>query len=196
VIADVPFTSFVVWGVESDTHIDVGVQRTFSDLLMMRGEVNVHMLAASLRVLYRYLNGYMRSSNVETMPSNGQLLELLVQYPEIRLSITAVSHDVWRLMPRSTAIGLHYIFSLKHGQEAANKFFSKLASGSELIEDDPVFHLRRTLLRDLSEKRKLPTMMKLALTIKAWNSWIEGRPLRLLKFNAVGPQAEEFPEIL
>lgn len=76
--------------------------------------------------------------------------------------------------------------------DAANRFFMSLASGANLQADDPILILRNTLMAQPHKAGRSTRDNRVriaALTIKAWNKWRKGKPLRQLKFSA----GESFP---
>ena len=76
--------------------------------------------------------------------------------------------------------------------DAANRFFTSLASGANLQADDPILILRNTLMAQPHKAGRSTRDNRVriaALTIKAWNKWRKGKPLRQLKFSA----GESFP---
>lgn len=76
--------------------------------------------------------------------------------------------------------------------DAADRFFMSLASGANLQADDPILILRNTLMAQPHKAGRSTRDNRVriaALTIKAWNKWRKGKPLRQLKFSA----GESFP---
>lgn len=190
--ANTAFSSLVVWGIPSDLSIDTGTSRQLADVLYSRGEKDVNVLAAAVRWVWKYEQGKLRDTAAAT--SHATLLEVLSRHPQLRSSV-GVARPAINLLPFSAAIFLHYVFSLKDAA-AANQFFEAFTTGINLQQDDPIFHLRRRLLKDKdSKKTKLRLMEKVALCIKAWNLWVNGRTTNCLKVTLTGPSPEAFPEI-
>lgn len=190
------FESLVVWGVDSDLAVDVGAIRQLADILHSRGEKNANALAAAIRWIWKWENGKFRSAGLEAQTSHAVLLDVLARHPDIRHSV-AVGAATKEILPLSMAIFLHYAFSLVDGL-AASKFFDALSTGVNLERDDPIFILRRRLLKDKdSTKLKLRAVEKLALAIKTWNLWVAGRSASTssIRWRSVGPAVEPFPEI-
>ena len=87
----------------------------------------------------------------------------------------------------------------KREEVNAKLFFSYLADGAGLKENDPVLGLRNRLIESkISPSRFLPKIHLAAITVKAWVAWLKGESLRgsSLRFQASGPRAEEFPSHL
>lgn len=82
---------------------------------------------------------------------------------------------------------LHYLFAERIPQKA-DEFYTLLAKGNNLSDRSPILALRSKLLSD----KRLTEHEVAKFTIKAWNAWIKGRSLQLLKsFNREGMPAIE-----
>jgi hypothetical protein len=196
VVSGRKFRSLVVWGVSSDLAIDIGAVRKLADLFHSQGEKNYNALAAAVKWMWKFENDKMRATGEGARVSHFELLDVLARHPDIRHS-TTVAHAVREILPYSVAAFFHYIFSRRSLAES-NQFFEALGTGANLERDDPVFLLRRRLLKDKdATKLKLRTIEKIALVTKAWNYWIAGRSINSahLRWRGVGPQAEAFPEV-
>jgi len=110
--AQVSFPSLIVEGLSEDTFasLDIGRKRAVSDILRERGESNTTSLASALRWLWMIDNGVVLSAN--SAPTNGELLELLEQNPEIRGSLKHVA-SMRDMMGGGIAAALHQTFSRK-----------------------------------------------------------------------------------
>lgn len=190
VVAGVPLKTFVVYGITNDVNIDSGVPRKLSDILSNQGETDVFALVASLRLMYKHEKGAMRAAG-GGVASNYELIDVLRRHPGIRDSVRS-TYSARSLMPPSVAGFVHYVASLKNAG-AAGQFFNAIATGENLVKDDPAFVLRARLLANRSAKAKLHQIEVLALTIKAWSLYAAGRSVKTLKWTANGPSAQEFP---
>lgn len=194
VLANAPFRSLVVRGVSDDVNIDTGLRRNLSDLLRRRGEKNYAVLSSALRWVHGYEGAGLRFVlGTKKPPTNQELLDVLGRHPLIRDSVVSTV-AAKTLVTHALASGLHYIFTLRSDKQIADLFFEKLVQGTDLTKVDPVYHLRERLVRNLTAKAKLPRSEIVALFVKAWNAWIHERPVNNLRWRAVGPRAEEFPE--
>ncbi len=63
-------------------------------------------------------------------------------------------------------------------KEDSQKFIKSLCIGSDLNVDSPIFSLRQRLMDDKMSIHALPQMEKLALIIKAWNFFRQGKTVR------------------
>lgn len=81
-------------------------------------------------------------------------------------------------------------------REDADQFWGRLSTGVTTAECDPVIALRMKLATNAHNKSsKIPKFVVAALIIKAWNFYMRGDSIRLLKYTAGGANPETFPEI-
>lgn len=192
---------FSIWrNVNPDTQnvMDTGRKRSIADALHLRGEINCAALGAVLGLAYRWDLGY-RGSNLTNGTSKTQsqipdLLKYLDLHPGIRASINPGYFLTRRVHINASVTTLaHYIFTEIDPADAEG-FFGQLASGANLAEDSPIFALRETLKRADKPGVTTAPSVYLALLIKAWNAYREGRPVKLLLFKSGGASPESFPE--
>lgn len=166
IAADKPLTTLVIRGLEDETQqtMDSGKTRTLGDVLTLRGEKNSTQLASLARAVY--------------------LADVLAASRAFR----SQSGD---MLTSSMFASLWWTFA-HIDTDAANRFFMSLASGANLQADDPILILRNTLMAQPHKAGRSTRDNRVriaALTIKAWNKWRKGKPLRQLKFSA----GESFP---
>ena len=77
---------------------------------------------------------------------------------------------------------------------ATLRFIDELTTGANLTENSPVLHLRDRLWfrPERSRTAKWDTEV-MALTIKAWNYFVEGRTMKILRWRQDGDRPEFFP---
>lgn len=187
-----PFTSIVVEGLleSSFVSLDIGRRRSVADILRERGESHTIILASALRWLWMIQNEVILAAN--SSPTHGELMNLLKEHPDLRQSLRHVAH-IREIMGSGIAAGLHYTFSRRDPAQS-NEFFSRLIDGVQLSESSPIYHLRERLIRTRGSHRvRLAEGERVALTIKAWNSFREGRPMQLLAWRNRGPMREALP---
>lgn len=166
IAADKPLTTLVIRGLEDETQqtMDSGKTRTLGDVLTLRGEKNSTQLASLARAVY--------------------LADVLAASRAFR----SQSGD---MLTSSMFASLWWTFA-HIDTDAANRFFMSLASGANLQADDPILILCNTLMSQPHKAGRSARDNRVriaALTIKAWNKWRKGKPLRQLKFSA----GESFP---
>lgn len=91
------------------------------------------------------------------------------------------------LRPMSLFSGFYLWVALDDTQNA-DEFFEKLISGAKLSATDPVFELRRELIKihtkTSSHRIKTPSFVYGALLIKAWNAFRTEEAIKQLRFNS------------
>lgn len=196
--ANKPFETLVTWGIEDDAFdtIDDCNTRSLADVLHIKGEASSGLLAAGVRFLWEYGTGQiehkdLRRGRIATKP----LLEAtLDKHRKITSSVRFYGMIKARpgglMIPAGMAIGLHYLFSLID-EKKADEFFSRLQSGLELTDDNPVYILRARLIAGQKEaSTKLTRSAMYYYTVTSWNAYVSGTYMKRLVFNADTPQPE------
>lgn len=104
---------------------------------------------------------------------------------------TVKGKEARRLMkPPSTFAAIYFILAESNAQRT-REFFELLATGAMLEASSPILRLRYALqdaLADTRYKRSAP--WKAAMTIKAWNLWLQDKSVSQLRFRTAN---ENFP---
>lgn len=223
VIADVPFKTYVVRGVEDDTNVDMGRKRRISDYLRRAGMKHCSTLAAAVPLMLR-LKGveYDEAREKYILPHGGvhinQIFDAIKKNPGIKASVATVEQSCRKQIGRTSVLSaLHFMFAQKDSK-LADWFMESLGKGERLGPEEPVFALRRRLLVSKAGRRSAsPTASPetdesprrygtnstrrvtdtelMGLTIKAWNLTRAGQTVGNLRFIASGPMRESFPVI-
>lgn len=189
----------VVRGLPPNTQrtMDGGTRRNLSDVLALHGQSDTTNLGAMLGMLHRYRNGDRLDGSGRTAPTATEALVLLEKEPSIKeylplgRKVSRVTH-----MRVSVSALLAYLFDEVDSGEGT-KFFDALCNASTEPQGSSIRALRSILERTRAERTyKLSTYVLCALTIKAFNTWREGRNVTLLLFRPSGPAREAFPKIL
>lgn len=204
VTAGKPIESLVIHGLseESKDIIDTGKTRSNSDILHFHGYVNTASLANACRLsigykknegnLYNWASGSSKlhcssSEIVAEAESNRDLVnchQKVISYKFIK-----------KFIGLGTASFCLHIFS-KLDKRKAEEFFYLLEKGENLKEGDPILALRNSLaLRDhltmkLAKGGNYRTAYLIALVIKAWNAYRNGKQVKRLYF---GDEKESYP---
>lgn len=189
------FPAIIVRGLSDSifSSLDIGHRRSLSEVLRERGETNTIVLASSLRWLWMIRNKVVLAAN--SSPTNGEMLQLLEIYPEIRASLKQVM-SIREIMGSGIATALHCLFSEKSAS-TANQFFSSLIDGVNLSSTSPIYHLRERLIRTRASHRvRLAEAERVALSIKAWNAYRDDREIQLLIWRNRGSSREPLPVVL
>jgi hypothetical protein len=98
--------------------------------------------------------------------------------------------------PSRSAMAVAYIAISKVSPDGAGQFYQALALKGGHVplhgEQDPVAAWHRKWGRQTRRDRLRPEE-QIALTIKCWNAYVQGAPVRVLVWYGVGPRAEPFP---
>jgi len=201
-----PFITSITWGVPDEVFdtIDDANSRSLADVLHIKGETSSNLLSAGLRFLWIYTRGEierrdLRKGQIATKP----LLEAtLEKHPKMRQSVKFYSMLKQRpgglLIPAGMAIGLHYLFSLVD-ETKADEFFTRLQSGLELTDDNPIYILRNRLIagqKEASTKLTPPAMYY--YVVISWNAYASGTYVKRLVFapDTPPPEIENLPKKL
>lgn len=188
--------SYVATGLapESQETIDMGIKRTLSDILHLRGEKNTNQLAATISLLFRW-DQTVIFNNARNNPTPGQALAFLEKHPEIRDAV----RTSLRLSPKvdlsSTIIAACYYRFHEIDPDDARDFWQAVTTGFYLDEsparpDSSPYVLTKFLNREGRGQHKTPQYILHGMVVKAWNAYRENRSVRLLSFKA----SERFPE--
>jgi hypothetical protein len=194
IAANVPIKSFVVRDLPEEAFLtlDSGIKRTMGDELTFANEKNAIALVAAIQQFMRYEHGIMDKGTALKATRHEQK-EALERHGEIRESIH-YGQMTKAMLRHSLGTVLHYLFS-RQDKILADEFFVKLAQGTNLKDDAPIYLLRERLMREnlKGSKTRLVPKEVLAITIKAWNAKRKGEKPRSLRWRGQGEGAEDFP---
>ncbi|MGX4688279.1 hypothetical protein [Streptomyces sp. JNUCC 63] len=174
----VPRTAFTV--------MDTGRKRTGRDALALAGEANATHLAAALRGLHLYLHAPNSAwSGGSSVTSNDQLLVMLDKHPGIR---DALHHGIalnrgCRITVTAATIGW-YVTTDARPDIDQTAWEEGVVTGARLDPGDPRLTLRNTMLSlaaGRTHRRRDDSREHLLYYLKAWNAWVEGRDIKLLR---------------
>jgi hypothetical protein len=193
---------------EAQDIMDSGLQRKTRDALALRDEKNSTNLAAGLAWEHRlrFINArqhelgepvahYGFGSN---RPSTPTLLHIFDEDTELWREMVKVGAGLNRLVGIRVSLataGMRRFWNIDAND--AEAFHEKLASGSNLDQDDPILQLRNLLAggaRPSRHRERMPDYREMALLIKAWNLWREGNRVGVLVWRYGGANhGEMFP---
>jgi hypothetical protein len=195
--AGVPFRTLVARGVgqKAIDNADRGMKRAASDILKERGEVSVAILQAALTNLVKW-DTHGPLTNIA--PSWAQMEAYLKDNPDVRDAVRmALPLTKQPLAIRGSVVGPVIFRTQRVDRGATEEFIHKAVTGIGLTANDPILKLREVFLtRRVSAYGRPTRVHDAAIVIKAWNSFITGRPLRALKWNRGGTRQEPFPYVL
>jgi hypothetical protein len=199
--AGVPITSVVARGVGEDAFdvMDTGRSRNAADVLHIHGYPSQNALAAAARGLmfierYGRVFPSQRDSHLYVTPVT--TLRYVDQHPEV-IEGVHLGDRIYHSGIQG-GIGLWAIamtLFLRLNAQQAQEFAEHLTTGAGLHRGHPLLMLRNRLLG--SQRDQYSTLSGrealVAIAIKSWNAWREGRSLQTLAWRAEGRRAEPFP---
>lgn len=185
----------VVEGVDPHSFltIDVGLKRSGGDMLQITGEKNCNTLSSTLGWMYRYhakaLLGSMKGAGFTATLQEWTLKK----HPMIRGSVDWATKEVkdyvLKEIPTSVLAFLHYMFSSTDADRAA-EFFLQVKGESATTKLSGPWALRRWLKKKEGNRATLETA---AITVKAWNAFMEKREMNIISWRRFGKNPESFP---
>ena len=191
-LAQVPFETLVVRGAEPEavTVQDIGVPRTAAHVAHMIGVASAKDACAIARlVLIHRRGGIQKLNNPDLHPTRTEVVEFACACVALDKS-GKVGRRAFKVMPPAPAGFLHLMFS-EVDAAGADRFFELLISGIALSKDSPIWLLRERLQAEKLKKSKLQPVYLYALSIKAWNAFIAGKKVGVLRWTTEEP----FPAI-
>jgi hypothetical protein len=172
--------------------VDTGRKRTAGDVLSINGIDNSAQIASGARLAMAYGAGRL-GENAGYRVTPAEVLAWYGENPSIADGIAASrrlnrDHGV----PMSVGTCLHYLFSQASTPSHADEFFDLLSMRVGLPQGSAILALDRALSLEVRTRSvRVAPLRYLALLIKGWNAWLDGRSVQLLRWTAV----EDFPEI-
>lgn len=174
--------------------MDDTLSRRLADAMKLRGETDVHRRGAgvnwSARMVYCEATGIAHYANNALRPSIPQLLRYYDEHSGLRQSSVdcrPIQREL-KLRP-GPLIALHYRLGMIDA-EHRDVFFNQLRTGEMLERGSPILVFRRYCDRERDRYSARPDYCWVAVGVKAWNAWREGRPISTLSYN-YGPLARE-----
>ncbi|MBT1162858.1 hypothetical protein [Bifidobacterium sp. SO1] len=196
--ANVPFQTFVVRGLPDKVQetMDTGKPRTMGNIMQIRGESDTVRVASVLRAVYLTEQlGLEAGASNNITPSRIEQLEFFDQTPQIR-DLTQAGVSFYRasnkLLSPAMYACLYWTLS-KISMDDADEFFSKLETGADLEKGSPILALRNYLISALQSRAAASAYQRrrtVAMVVKAWNKWRDGKPVQMFRFG----DNEAFPE--
>ncbi len=176
--------------------MDMGTRRNLSDVLALHGKVDTTNLAAVLGLLHRYRTGVRVDFASRTAPTVPQALQLLDEEPGVEHALTE-GRRIYRISHLRVTVSalLFYLFEeADPGQ--GRKFLDAVCEPRLEPDGSPARALRSYLDRVRTEPNyQFSSVILLAMTIKAFNAWREGRAVEVLSYRPGGDSPEQFPKI-
>lgn len=196
------FPSMIVTGLPVGTQdtMDTGRSRTLSDVLSIHGEKDATKIAAitvSLVAWDKYSPENAFYSGAHYTITMGEAQQYLETHPDIRDAARLTGKPSRNSGITQKVLGTLYYKFRQIDPSRADEFLEKLSIGAGLEKGDAILVLRNTVkrLRDINHGVQISPRYVAAITIKAWNKWIQGDKAGLLRYVATGNGKETFPTI-
>jgi len=176
--------------------IDTGKPRGAADILSIGQHENCNVLASSLTLLWRYMNGAVCGTHkVSNQTINGMSADHPDMAASVRLAIS-VRGPKGFLAPSIVAF-IHYMAKRRSGATKAEAFVRGVVMGETYDHDSAIRMLRQRLIGNLANKRPMKRADVVAICIKAWNMFAKGETAtpNKLRWRSNGDSAEAFPKI-
>lgn len=208
----------VVRGVDPATFVtmDTGSARDAQDLLSIRKEGNVIVLAGVLRFVWRW-ELYQRYQPILTArkgvrkgmkeedapitkrwgtkytPSPREIEEVLTRHPNVRTWATRANNKIVPKVPLGFV--MYWLSCLGWDDATILGFKERLCEGAEMKSDDPIFRCHKRFLEArlgrTGGRRPIDTLEAAALIIKAWNHKLNDNKIQQIMWRG---DEEYFPE--
>jgi len=196
--ANTTVTMWVAYDVSDEALpvIDTGRARTFAHTLKMQHAINTPRTSAIVKWIYLFDKGYPMNKGA-AKPSHSQLNIIFKKSPTAFVEASRRADDVKRTgMAASGVAGVAYYLFNRISPSITYNFFDQLVSGANVPEKSPILTLRNRLFKVLQDRLTLPEV--LALYIRAWNNYLEDKPVTMLYSNGTDKKKlnnSNFPQI-
>jgi hypothetical protein len=197
IAAGVTVPMAIVRGVDSAAFLtlDTGCSRSYHDAATIAGREWLSEVASFARWWIKYERG-VNSTASKITASHQEIDDLIERHPGIPDSARFVKS--LKVVQNKCSAGVqgfvHAYAAERYDREMADSFMQDLNDGARLEKTSPIYALRSRLV-DYSD-RKPDAGHILALTIKAWNAWMNGEKMLAVKWRTGGDRPEEFPRFL
>lgn len=187
VAANTSARMMVVTGLEPESQmtVDIGRIRSTGQQLSLMGIPKGNELTAAAVVLYRLTRHPEKVWAVSNMPSKPEQMEFIKRNLEVLQSCCSLADRAYtptsmRKAPYAAVAALAHLSG--RGVEFIH-FHDGFTSGANLSEGDPRLELRNRALRYKRHRTSTwDQQVMTAFVIKAFNAYLEGREVKLLRF--------------
>ena len=187
----------VVCGVQSTAQdvMDTGARRSLGDQLARRGEKNCNTLASAILLTKSWDETGKPHAN--TGISHVELLQWFNDHEDIRDSANLTVSMARKIKyPPGLASAIHYRMNRMSSPDA-DEFWDVLCTGKSAENSQPILMLRDRMIDVMAASGRgtvMTSMQRAGLTIRAWNAWVTGSEIGLLRW---APQrGEKFPTLI
>lgn len=179
--------------VASQVAMDAQKKRTAGDYLAIMGHTNYTHLAAVTRVILLHQIGQLANGGNYKL-SNDEVAEFVAQHPDLAHAVTRAQAMTKKVDCPQSVVGAAIWLLTPIDPDDMAAFMNAWRDGVNLAEGDPILALTARL-REVRRNRRIVSRAEyLALILRAWNAWRDGRTVTgfPLRTRASGPV--EIPE--
>ena len=198
IMAGVPVNFHLAFDVPEDVHpvLDTGKGRTASDVFSIEGIPYATNVPAMMQK-YFLLQGKkaVNGANMASRKSHSELLDLYRDDDEF-WKMACKKSTIWyeafgRVLSASQIGGLYAYFYKECHPDLATEFMSQLCTGQD-ITNNVIAILRQKLIADRISMKRMPVNVRLALAVKTFNYFVNGKTPKILRFIK---DKEDFPSV-
>lgn len=191
-----PLTSLVVWGVDPEArkYTDTGMARQYRDVLKMDEVPNAEVLAPAVRRAFLWdppINERVNFGRAKV--THAEEDEVLARHPELHYCAKFVVDLPLNgiKISRSLLAFVYWVLLFANADEA-REFITKVGSGANLPDNDPILRLRGWV-SDYGRRGREFEADFVWRAVVAWNAWMEGRTLKKIQLPKGGMRQDNFP---
>jgi len=188
-----PCDFLVIRGVDEGCFKTLGSNKARgpADTLSTYGVSNCNVVAASVRLYLIYCGALLRndgkggSMNTYILPTHTDVLNEYQSSPEIYRMASRIGQNLKKVTTPTVASSSFVTIVKKGGHEPDKvaEFWRKVESAEMMMSKDPRLVLRDRLLRAKTDKNyRISSSCAMCMTIKAWNAFILGKEISILKY--------------
>jgi hypothetical protein len=179
---------------ENFSVIDTNRRRSFGDVVSFHKFGNTAKIGTAARVITLYDDYPARS--IHDRVTNAEVDDLMSEHGQMLHDAVAVGGKMWknfRLNAAGAGAGVFLLWRQFGADDPKVKeFVETLISGVGWDTDrDPRAALRRQLMAPARDRQR-NALWALAMFIKTWNTWLEGREVSAIVWK---PKVEDFPKV-
>lgn len=183
----------VITGLDNEAfkYIDTGKNRSAGDVLGIEGMPYANLVAGMVRTIMYFNKGQYGKHDGKNGLSNADISAFAETNKDQLLESLRYGCDKKnKILSKVLLSSFHYVFNKKNEVEA-DIFCNKLADGTGLSSDSPIYLLRQKLIQNARATRKMTKLEMNALICKAWNAYRDKKKLTVLKYDSI---REGFPK--
>lgn len=190
------FRTVVVYGVDPESMrvMDSGAARTAGDAFSIEGTRNHTIVAAVCRYLIGVERGIQTNTAAMALITRDELFDFYEKHCDLVAESVPHGRRLYSELGISASswTALAYVL-LEADADMAVSFIEGAASGVGLYDNDPRLALRNFVTNVKTSRRNVPWWELMAVGIKAWNAFLEDKPMKMLKTHR---SAHPWPEVL